>query len=50
MTAEAMISFKDVVGVVGMLPGFGSLTPLHHVVLTRSGTSGFIASAQQRAP
>ena len=41
--AETMIPVEDVVGVVLMLLEFGAVTSLPRVVLTRSGTSGFIA-------
>ena len=41
--AETMIPVEDIVGVVRMLLGFGAVTSLPRVVLTRSGTSGFIA-------
>jgi 3-oxoacyl-[acyl-carrier protein] reductase len=41
--AETMIPVEDVVGVVRMLLAFGAVTSLPRVVLTRSGTSGFIA-------
>jgi 3-oxoacyl-[acyl-carrier protein] reductase len=41
--AQTMIPVEDVVAVVRMLLAFGAVTSLPRVVLTRSGTSGFIA-------
>ena len=41
--AESMIPVDDVVGVVRMLLEFDAVTSLPRVVLTRSGTSGFVA-------